>query len=56
MVCSVPLFAVVYTLVSKFSKKTLKKRGMDYSTETFERIDHMDEETNAPVWLNEQLR
>ena len=53
MVCSVPLFAVIYTLVGEYCKKTLKRRGMDYSTETFERIDHMDEETKAPVWVNE---
>lgn len=52
MVCSVPLFAVVYTLISKFCVKNLKKRGMDYSTDTFERIDHMDEETKAPVWVD----
>lgn len=53
MVCSVPVFAVLYTLIGERCKKTLKKRGMDYSTETFERIDHMDEETKAPIWVNE---
>ncbi len=54
MVCSVPMFAVFYTLTGKYCKNTLKRRGMDYSTETFERIDHMDEETKAPVWVNEE--
>ena len=54
MVCSVPLFAVIYTIISKYCKKTLKKRGMDYSTETFERIDHMDEESKAPIWVSEE--
>jgi predicted PurR-regulated permease PerM len=54
MVCSVPMFAVFYTLIGNYCKKTLKKRGMDYSTETFERIDHMDEKTKAPVWVDEE--
>ena len=54
MVCSVPMFAVFYTIVGKYCKKTLKKKGMDYSSVTFERIDHMDEETKAPVWVNEE--
>jgi len=51
MVCAVPLFAVIYTLVKDFCHNSLRKKGIDYSSETYERIDHIDEDTNAPKWL-----
>ena len=51
MVCSVPLFAVIYNLVREGCHKSLKKKGVDYTSETYEKIDHIDEETKAPVWL-----
>ena len=52
MVCAVPMFAVIYTLIRQICNITLKRKGMDYSTESFERIDHIDEKTKAPVWKN----
>ena len=52
MVCSVPVFAVFYTLVKDGCHIALRKKGIDYSTETFEKIDHIDEDTKAPKWIN----
>ncbi len=52
MVCSVPVFAVLYTLVKDGCHIALRKKGIDYSTETFEKIDHIDEDTKAPKWIN----
>lgn len=52
MVCAVPLFAVIYTLIREGCHNSLRKKGVDYSAETFENIDHIDEKTNAPVWLD----
>ena len=51
MVCAVPLFAVIYTLAKDFCHHSLRKKGIDYSSETYERIDHIDENTNSPKWL-----
>lgn len=53
MVCAVPMFAVIYTLVSESCHKALKRKGIDYTGETYENIDHIDENTNAPKWLDE---
>jgi len=53
MVCSVPMFAVIYTLAKDGCHYALRKKGIDYSSETFQRIDHIDEDTKAPVWLKE---
>jgi len=52
MICSVPMFAVVYTLVKDGCHVALRKKGIDYSSETFEKIDHIDEDTKAPIWLD----
>ena len=54
MVCSVPVLAVIFTLTSDGCHSALRKKGIDYSTETFEKIDHIDEKTNTPVWINEK--
>lgn len=54
MICAVPLFAVIYTLVKDGCHASLQKKGVDYSCETFENIDHIDEKTNSPVWLTEE--
>ncbi len=50
MVCSVPFFAVIYALVDEICIKTLKSKGLDYSTNTFEKIKGFDEKTKAPEW------
>lgn len=52
MICAVPLFAVIYTLVKDGCHASLRKKGIDYSCETFENIDHIDEDTNSPIWLD----
>ena len=52
MICSVPLLAVIFTLSSDGCHVSLRKKGIDYNTETFERIDHIDETTNTPVWMS----
>lgn len=54
MVCSVPMFAVIYTLVRDGCHHALRKKGVDYSSETYENIDHIDEDTKAPVWLDKE--
>lgn len=54
MVCAVPFFAVTYTLIRHACNTTLKRKGMDYSTETFERIKFIDEKTKAPKWKDEE--
>ena len=54
MVCAVPMFAVIYTLVKDGCSKSLRKKGIDYSSETFESIDHIDESTSAPIWFDRE--
>ncbi len=54
MICAVPLCAVIYTLLKEYCRKTMKRRGMDYSSESFERIDHIDDKTKAPVWFDKE--
>ena len=52
MLCAVPLFAVFYTVLGKYCRRKLKKRGMAYSDESFARIDHIEEDTKNPVWTD----
>lgn len=54
MICSVPVLAVIFTLTGDGCHLALRKRGIDYSSETFEKIDHIDEKTNTPVWISEK--
>lgn len=54
MVCAVPLFAVVFSLVGDGCHLALRKKGVDYSSETFENIDHIDDTTKAPIWLKKK--
>ncbi len=54
MVCAVPMFAVIYTLIKDGCSKSLRKKGIDYSSETFESIDHIDERTSAPIWFDRE--
>lgn len=51
MVCSVPIFAVIYNLVREGCHVSLSKKGVDYTSETYEKIDHIDEHTKSPVWF-----
>ena len=52
MVCAVPVFAVIYTLVRNGCHSSLSKKGVDYSPEIYEKIDHINEKTKDPVWLD----
>ena len=52
MVCAVPLCAVIFALAGDGCHVALRKKGVDYSSETFENIDHIDESTKSPVWLD----
>lgn len=54
MVCAVPLLAVIFALSSDGCHISLRKKGIDYTSETFEKIDHIDETTNTPVWLDKE--
>ena len=52
MICAVPFCAVIFTLVRDGCHLALRKKGIDYSSETFQNIDHIEENTKAPVWLD----
>ena len=52
MVCAVPVFAVIYNLVREGCHASLSKKGVDYTSETYEKIDHIDEHTKSPVWFD----
>lgn len=52
MICAVPFCAVLFSLVRDGCHLALRKKGVDYSAETFQNIDHIDEDTKAPVWLD----
>lgn len=54
MICAVPLFAVIYSFIREGCHCSLSKKGMDYSSETYEKIDHIDGDTLAPVWLEKE--
>ena len=52
ILCGVPVFAVKYAIVSKFCRRSLEARGLDYSTEDFKNIDHFDDKTEKPIYYN----
>lgn len=54
MVCAVPLFAVIYSLIREGCTKSLREKGIDYTAETYEKIDSIDVKTKAPVWSDEK--
>ena len=54
MVCAVPLLAVIFALSGDGCHISLRKKGIDYTSETFEKIDHIDETTNSPIWLDKE--
>lgn len=51
MVCSVPLCAVVFYFAGEKCHTALRRKGIDYSPETYEKIHHIDEESKTPVWI-----
>ena len=55
MVIAVPLFAVIYTLLKRRCAARLSERGINFTTEEFQNIDHISEKTKKPVFFNEAL-
>lgn len=51
IVCGVPVFAVIYALISRLCRSSLKRRGLDYSTEEFKKIDRLNDKTGQPVYF-----
>jgi len=56
MILAIPLFAVVYTIVKRKCTFRLAERGINYTTQEFQNIDHINEETGEPVLFNEALK
>ncbi len=52
LLCGVPVFAVVYTIVSEFCRCSLEKRGLGYSAEEFKSIDRLNDKTGNPIYFN----
>ena len=48
MVCAVPVFAVVYSLVREFCKNSLTKKGINYPSEVYRKLKGIDEVTKNP--------
>ncbi len=53
MLCGVPVFAVVYAIVSESCRCSLEERGLDYSTEEFKSIDHLSDKTEKPIYYKD---
>lgn len=53
MLCGVPVFAVVYALFTNACRLSLEEKGINYSTEAFKSIDHI-ERNGQPVFAEKQ--
>lgn len=53
MVCAVPIFGVLYTIVRNGCHKSLRGKGIDYSSLEYMKIHHIDEESGRPVLKDE---
>ena len=53
MLCGVPVFAVIYAIVSESCRCSLEERGLDYSTEEFKGIDHLSDKTEKPIYYKD---
>ena len=53
MLLSVPLMSVIYNAVSRGNRKRLLRRGLPEESGIYETIDHIDPETNQPVFREE---
>lgn len=51
MVCSVPVCAVIFALVSENCHTALRRKGIDFSSEAYEKLLYIDETTKAPKWF-----
>lgn len=53
MIIAVPLFAVIYSLISSYINHRLTKRTMSLDTREYELLDHVDETSGAFVHLKD---
>ena len=56
MVCAVPLFAVLYTLLKKAGNKKLAERGLTGQTDAYKSLAYIDEETGEHVLKEPPVR
>lgn len=53
MIIAVPLFAVIYSMISSFINHKLSKRNMSLDTKDYELLDHVDESSGDFVHLKD---
>lgn len=53
MIIAVPLFAVIYSMISSYINHRLTKRTMSLDTKEYELLDHVDETSGAFVHLKD---
>lgn len=49
MICSIPVFGVLYSIIRSSCNKSLNVKGMNFTDEEFIQIDKLDEETGKPI-------
>ena len=54
MICAVPIFAVFYALVTKWSELRLKKKSLPSNTKQYERLNEIDQDTGQPSYLKKR--
>lgn len=54
MLLGVPVFAVIYFVIKNLSAKGLKKKNLPVDTAEYKYIDHIDAETNEPVYKGQK--
>ena len=50
MICSIPVFGVIYSIIKDSCNKTLAVKGINFTDEKFIKLDKLDEKTGNPVW------
>ncbi len=56
MIIAVPLFAVIYSLVSSFTNHLLSKRTLSLETKDYELLDHVEEDQRVYVHMKDPTR
>lgn len=51
LIIGIPLFAVVYSFTKNRVKKRLEKKDLPSDSNVYRDIDHIDDETNEPVYF-----
>ncbi len=54
LICGVPLFAVIYELISELINKKLHERAMPTDTRIYETLDHVDPDSGVGIKLIEK--